>query len=138
MPICILTCEARSGYPNSWHISILGLDVELASEMRSRHTELNPGSGSAVDTCIVHYKRDLPTSPELVVHNGVRDTFRAMSNRPEAILKLAAKYINSLESLHYKLKSTTADVSEGKSKWTFTLRSPPSKSPSSKWKQCIK
>lgn len=47
----------------------------------------------------------------------------ALGNRPEAILTLAAKYINALENrFKYYVYNTTADYIEGKSKWTFTLQ----------------
>ncbi|OXA38277.1 uncharacterized protein LOC110861966 [Folsomia candida] len=137
MPVCILTCEVRNDNPDSWHISILGLDSKSASEMRSRHTDLDPGPESAFEMCLFHYEVR-PIVCRFLVRPEINHIFEAMENRPEAILKLAAKYINTLESLNYKLKSTTPSSSEGKSKWTFTLRSSPSKSPLSKLKRSSK
>ncbi|OXA38271.1 uncharacterized protein LOC110861982 [Folsomia candida] len=120
MPVCILTCEASYSSVDDWNISIFGLEVTQAEELKSRHPELNIVSS---DILTVDAMPNLDAnSTHFEFQQRVKDTFSVMKDKPEAILSLAATYINALADLKYVVINTTAVSIGGLNKWTYALQ----------------
>ncbi|OXA38270.1 hypothetical protein Fcan01_26958 [Folsomia candida] len=114
------SCETYHPHQDRWNISILGLPGTFAKKMGSKHPELLSGSSSILAVEAMSY-HDARNSDHFMFQNGVRDTFSAMKNKPQAILNLATTYINSLEVFKYHVISTETTSSHGSCNWTFTL-----------------